>query len=178
MLQEAMFKLCVQTLKQNMDKLRKIESSFVGVLGLTWAGQDKICISSRANYDFDYTFPLRNSPNHWPDHMLRLSFAQQVYAQGGTHWYMRAVQLLKRRSMGPVVNGPQLEVKICKDTSETYVDCVVKMLQFSNTEDKSTYTKLRDGDKIIVRIKHNGEMHMPCKGLPITINIIEKTLIH
>ena len=112
MLQEAMLKLYVKKSKQNTNKLQEIESSFAGVLGLTFAGQSKVCAVN--NEDFSSTFPLRNYPNdhwpdHWPDHWLQLSFAQQVHAQAGPHWFISAVRLLRTRSLVPVLNGPKLE---------------------------------------------------------------------
>ena len=164
-LKDTMWKVkYMEKFEENTNKLQEIELSFAGTLGLTSVGQSKACAVS--NEDFSYTL---RCDDHWPDHWIRLSFSHD--AQDST-WFISRVNFLRTRSMVPVLNCPKLEVTICKDKRETYEDCVVQWLQWTNTEDSSTYTMLGNNDKIMVRIEHNEKMLIPNKELPFRINII------
>ena len=87
-------------------------------------------------------------------------------------WFISAVRLLRTNSMVPVLNAPEMDVTICKDKSAEYVPCIVQWLNFEETKIPSTWTVLGRNDKIMIRIKRNGEMLNPTRKLPLTIKMI------
>ena len=170
-LHHAMCKLKNVKFNQIAHQLQDIESSFAGVLGLILAQEKKVCAMSCD--PFSYTLPV---PDYETDHWLRFSFSNTVHgqhrSQDSSKWFISAVRLLRTNSMVPVLNAPEMDVTICKDKSAEYVPCIVQWLNFEETKIPSTWTVLGRNDKIMIRIKRNGEMLNPNRKLPLTIKMI------
>ena len=168
---EAMCKAMRVKLEQTTNKLQDIETSFAGVLGLILAQEKIVCTQS--GDPFSYTMPV---PDYATDHWLRFSFSNTVHgqhrSQDSSKWFISAVRLLRTNSMVPVLNAPEMDVTICKDKSAEYVPCIVQWLNFEETKIPSTWTVLGRNDKIMIRIKRNGEMLNPNRKLPLTIKMI------
>ena len=170
-LRDAMCKAMRVKLEQTTNKLQDIETSFAGVLGIILAQEQIACAQS--GDPFSYTLPV---PDYATDHWLRFSFSNTVHgqhrSQDSSKWFISAVRLLRTNSIMPVWNAPEMDVTICKDKSAEYVPCIVQWLHFDETKIPSTWTVLGRNDKIMVRIKRNGEMLNPNRKLPLTIKMI------
>ena len=170
-LRDAMCKAMRVKLEQTTNKLQDIETSFAGVLGIILA-QEKIACAQSGD-PFSYTLPV---PDYATNYWLRFSFSNTVHgqhrSQDSSKWFISAVRLLRTNSMVPVLDAPEMDVTICKDKSAEYVPCIVQWLNFEETKIPSTWTVLGRNDKIMIRIKRNGEMLNPTRKLPLTIKMI------